>query len=119
MSLAKKALSSVFWTAVLLAILLGSDQLLLRVPMELPVLTEVQRFYLDFRSRLGAPAQDQVAEIIEAKPAPAETPEDDSPLPNAAPARYLYQDGEGALQFADTLEEIPRAFRTSAQVLQR
>ncbi|BCR06994.1 hypothetical protein DESUT3_40630 [Desulfuromonas versatilis] len=52
-----------------------------------------------------------------AQPAPPS-----SSQPPQAPVtgpRYLYVDGQGDLQFADSLEEVPAAFRKDAQPLQK
>ena len=121
-----KLLKFLLWSVVFLALLLAGDQLLLRVPMRQPALASIRSFYLDFRGRLlhvsgsaPAPTIDQVIDR-EVRSAPAK------PAPAASPAqvagdepRYLYVDGEGGLQFADRLEEIPAKYRKSAKPMAR
>ncbi len=99
--------------------LVAIDQLLLRVPLPLPGVTAAQTFYVDFRSRLleligfktTMPATKQsIEQVIEANtPAPAVKP--------PANRRYLYVDDAGALQFADSLSQVPARFRQTAQPL--
>lgn len=48
----KRLISFLFWSFLFLVVCLGLDQLMVRVEMPLPVLAEVQTFYVDFRTRL-------------------------------------------------------------------
>jgi len=133
-----------FWTIVFLALAAGIDQLLVRVEMPLPVLAEVQTFYVDFRSRLlriGEAPRHRAEPTPDVAPAPAPRPPAAPGAPGApvrehgakpamkkgGPAhsaetpspRYLYVDRGGELHFADRLEEIPAAYREEAQRLER
>ena len=107
------------WILVLLAIGLGLDQMLTRVPLTAPGLVQTQRFYIDFRQRLGhlffAGSAPEVPATIEGL-IDRSTPE---PAPGANPSgsRYLYVDGDGVLQFADSLQQVPVRYRDSAQPL--
>ncbi len=108
------------WSCLFLALLLALDQVFLRVPMKVPVLAEYQEFHLEFRRRLvgvfqpSEPAADklQAPSAAPAKKAPAA-----KPLPASSPPapRYLYVDDKGELHFADSLEEIPKAYRKEAR----
>ena len=99
-----------------LVVLGGLDQFLVRVPLNAPGVSQVQTFYVDFRSRLlglagvntsVAPAS--IEQVIEAT--------------NAAPQRiqqakrYLYADENGILQFVDSLEQVPARYRKDAKPL--
>jgi hypothetical protein len=46
-----------------------------------------------------------------------ETARDTPAAKTQAPQRYLYVDDSGALQFADSLEQVPPKYRRSAQPL--
>lgn len=113
------------WGLIFCALLAGMDQLLLKVPLNAPGLHEVQVFYRDFRSRLLAmvggssgPSIDQLIGDAERSPAPARAPGASLKVPSAETAmRYLYVDQDGALQFADSLQQVPKRFRSSAQPL--
>jgi len=128
-------------TILLLVLLVGIDQLMLRVPLEQPYLAPLQKFYVDFRSRLfqmGEASHPYQAPVPSAKTAPrpkVETiPAQDSPLldkvleqaldaaetANQAGGdvpEYLYVDPDGVLHFAASLDEIPPALRGTAQKL--
>lgn len=143
----KRLVSFLFWTFLFLAVCLGLDQLLVRVEMPLPVLSEVRSFYVDFRTRLlqlghrlpakGAPAGKKAAvppaakgaagarpKAMDVQPKGAEPPPRSLPEKTPAPAgagapRYVYVDGQGELHFADSLEEVPASFRKGAQPLEK
>jgi hypothetical protein len=107
------------WGLFTLLLLTAIDQVLLRVDLPVPGYREVHAFYVDFRSRLiGLSGQDPVAKAISTNRQPETAPQTPQP---AAPAhsqpRYLYVDGDGALQFADSLEEVPLQYRRDAQPL--
>ncbi len=111
-----KLLKLLFWVLVVGAALVASDQVLVRVPLETPGVSQLQDFYVDFRSRLlkvvgiegGKP--ESIEELIEATAA--------APEKQASPARrYLYVDETGTLQFADSLEQVPAKYRKDAQPL--
>jgi hypothetical protein len=142
----KRLVSFLFWSFLFLVVCIGLDQLLVRSEMQLPVLAEVRTFYVDFRTRLlhlaqrlpedqslskgksvptrpqkGTPVPPKAAEPLDApregKNAPAKTSL--SPVSEERLPRYLYVDNEGALFFADRLEDVPPAYRKDAQLLKR
>ena len=87
---------------------------MLRVELPVPGYAEVHEFYVDFRSRLlGLTDNDSVARMITAnKKSPAAPPS-----LTAKETRYLYVDGEGSLQFVDSLDQVPLQYRRDAQPL--
>ncbi|TYO96812.1 hypothetical protein EDC39_112100 [Geothermobacter ehrlichii] len=116
----KRVRRFLLWSLVFLALLAGFDQLVLRMPAAGGPLQVVQSFYRDFRARLfalvssGAPKSidqviDRAADTAEQAPAG---------LARKGP-RYLYVDDRGTLQFADSLDDIPQSFRSSAQKLEK
>jgi len=110
-----KLLRVIFWLAVAGALVVVIDQALLRAPLETPGLVQVQRFYVDFRGRLFSlvgieKAQDSIGRMIETAP-PL------SPQTGGKGRRYLYVDENGALQVADSYEQVPRRYRKDAQPL--
>jgi len=114
----KRVRRFLLWTIFFLALLVVTDQLLLKLSLTTPGASQFQTFYRDFRSRLiglleGPPATtiDQV--IDQAAPPPGKTPAAATP----PAARYIYVDGQGQLQFAESLSEVPKAYRPSAQPL--
>lgn len=111
-----KLLKLFFWLVLVLVVLGGLDQFLVRVPLELPGLSHTQTFYVDFRSRLLALAgvessttQVSIEQVIEKT----------STIPQQMQQakRYLYADDAGILQFVDTLEQVPVKYRKDAQPL--
>ena len=111
---------AIIWTIIFMALLLAADQFMLRVEFSQPQMQVARSFYLDFRERLidlgGEPAPGSVEAVIEST-RPDTTPgivtrrnEGDSPS-------YMYLDPEGVIQFADSLEEIPRGLRSRAERL--
>ncbi|PLX87728.1 MAG: hypothetical protein C0619_14070 [Desulfuromonas sp.] len=108
------------WLLVSLIVLSLLDQALIRVPMQVPVLTQFQEFYIDFRGRLlglvdGGSETPSIDKMIDRSKEMGRT---DKPSPGAAP-RYLYVDDSGALQFADSLEAVPPQFRKDAQPMEQ
>ena len=109
-----KLIKYFLWLAVILALSLGFDQLMVQLPLPAPGLKQTQEFYVDFRSRLigllngsiAAPA-DPINTVISAKTHPPKTKQ--------ASRRYLYVDADGNLQFADSLQQVPARYRDSAQ----
>jgi hypothetical protein len=114
------------WTLVFVAIVLAADQLLVRVELKTPVLAEARAFWVDFRARLlglrwelpsfpdrqrSQPAA-RPAKKAESRPAPP------APAPEKA-AGYVWADAKGELRFADTLDQVPPAYRKEAQPLAR
>jgi hypothetical protein len=123
-----RLIKPLFWGLVFIILLAALDQLLTRVPPIHPAHAAVSSFYRDFRSRLltivvippaGAPQtveaviekERQVVGNKEKNPAAAKRPG----VP--ADGRYVYADAQGVLQFADSLDEIPKAYRGSAERL--
>ncbi len=111
---------AIIWTIIFVALLLAADQFLLRIEFSQPQMQVARSFYLDFRQRLitlgGAPSPDSVEAVIELD-RPVAVPgvvlrrnDVDSPS-------YLYLDKNGIIQFADSLEEIPRELRKEAERL--
>lgn len=100
------------WSLVFLLILAGLDQLLVRVRLRTPVLAQGQDFYREFRGR-----------ILSRPRPPARPQEPEERLRRSRPSspgpRYVYVDGSGAIQFADSLEEVPAPFRGEARSLER
>jgi len=110
-----KLLKMLFWLLLLVAIFIGLDQFFLQVPLNAPGLSQVQRFYVDFRGRLlelaGVPEQKQSIEQL------IESTDPQRPEAKRKSPRYLYVDENGALQFADSFEQVPPRFRKDAQPL--
>ena len=114
-----KLLKLFVWILLAVALLVGFDQLLVRVPLDLPGVVQAQTFYVDFRGRLlGLFGVDKVASVPKKSIEQViETTRDVSAKQNQTPQRYLYVDDAGALQFADSLESVPQKYRSSAQPL--
>ncbi|MBW6511981.1 MAG: hypothetical protein K0A93_07695 [Desulfuromonadaceae bacterium] len=128
----KNLFSILVWGVIFLAALIGVDRWLMTTRVKLPVLTDVQHFYLDFRGRLSAlvegdddPVSDviappknivksiqTVAEKVEKKISP-----EPSTLPGKDTLKYLYVDGQGQLNFTSSFSEIPAEFKKSAELL--
>jgi hypothetical protein len=104
------------WGLFLLLLIATVDQVLLRVALPVPGYGAVQIFYTDFRSRLfGLATKDPIAAKI---PHTKETSSQRAASPaSKKKIRYLYADGEGALQFADSLDDVPLQYRKNAQPL--
>ena len=105
------------WVVVVLALTLGFDQLMIELRLHAPGLKQTQRFYVDFRTRLVELIKgdtDPPPDIIEAVIEKTAT----APKPTAKKnSRYLYVDGAGTLQFADSLQQVPSQYRQDAQPL--
>lgn len=107
------------WIVVLLTLLVGFDQVMLRVPLPAPGLKQTQQFYVDFRTRLVdmfSPRAKLRPDAIEAviKKATAL-----SPPSTKKSGRYLYVDSNGDLQFADSLQQVPSQYRKSAKPMEK
>lgn len=108
-----KFIRFILWVMLTLVLVVVIDQLMIRRQFTTPVLKETQVFYRDFRSRLMTLGRtddldDRIGQTIEAqKGFSAEE----------TPSRYLYVDAAGVLHFADSLNEVPPAYRQSAQRL--
>ncbi len=115
-----KLVKYLLWVVVVVALAIGFDQFMVRVPLETPGLKQTRQFYVDFRSRLLhlVPARgrsEQPVDAIEAVIA-----EKTAPVAAAAKKvvqRYLYVDDDGTLQFVDSLQQVPKKYRHDAQPL--
>lgn len=114
------------WLLIFVLLLVGMDQLLLRVPPVHPAHAAFSKFYRDFRTRLFSiiviPDKEtpRTVEAVIEKERQAEA----SALPATPKAsasqsgkRFVYADGQGVLQFADSLEAVPKQYRDSAEPL--
>lgn len=90
---------------LILLLLAGADQYLVHAAPESAPFSDVRRFYLDFRARLLSLPHKRP------HPSPATKPANDSP------ARFVYVDGNGDIQFAGGLEEVPPRYRREARPL--
>lgn len=127
----RRVFKPLFWCLVFLLVLVAVDQLLVRVPPVHPAHAAVREFYRDFRSRLFSIIEivptdkpqtieaviDQKRKSSVATPSSQTRPAAQSAAA-AKPTRYVYADQDGALQFADSLEQVPAAFRASAEPLE-
>lgn len=107
-----KFIRFILWLVLTLILVVVGDQLLIKRHFTTPVLTQTQTFYRDFRARLltlgrTAGFEDRIGQTIEAE----------MKTPAAAASRYLYVDADGVLHFADSLDEVPPAYRQGAQRL--
>ena len=111
---------AIIWTIIFVALLLAADQFMLRVAFSQPQMQVARSFYLDFRQRLitlgGDGEPGSVEEVIESTEADT-TPEVFTRRNESESLRYFYIDTDGNIQFADSLEEIPRELRNSAERL--
>ena len=116
----KKIRNFIVWTLVFLGLLLAFDLLMIRSTAFTPALVKVQDFYVDFRGRILSLLNGSNAESIEQVIETSAKTETGQEAKAAAKARqrYLYADSEGALRFADSLDEVPERFRSAAQPLQ-
>lgn len=108
-----KVLRWTLWLLVVLILAGIGDRLLMEHPFETPGIKPAQQFYRDFRERLLSLHRqdildDQIGQAIEAQTARPATEKS---------SRYLYVDRDGVLQFADSLQQVPAAYRQSAQPL--
>ena len=112
-----KLLKYILWVVVLLALTTGFDQIMVNIPLTTAGLKQTQTFYLDFRLRLlnlvgieMPTEEDMIKQVIE-KSGTTES----ASTPKVS--RYLYVDDQGALQFADSLQQVPVKYRPQAQPL--
>jgi len=108
------------WGLFSLLMLTAADQVLLRVDLPVPGYTEIHEFYVDFRSRLlGLAGKDPVGRMISTRKKVMPPSQAKKTARTAGPSegRYLYVDSEGALQFADSLNQVPLQYRRDAQPL--
>ncbi|MBN1958971.1 MAG: hypothetical protein JXQ81_12165 [Desulfuromonadales bacterium] len=105
------------WLVVIMALTIGFDRLMVLTPLNAPGLKETQIFYTDLRARVlklfGArpeTTKDDIENVIEQSTAAGQK------VP-VKTTRYLYVDDSGALQFADSLQQVPFKYRQNAQPL--
>jgi hypothetical protein len=116
----KKIRNFIVWTLVFVGLLLAFDLLMVRSTSFPPWLEGIQRFYADFRGRIlnlmpDAPST-SIEQVIETSARP-KSQQKTEVVPSAR-QRYVYADAQGILHFADSLAEVPAAYRASAQPLQ-
>jgi len=112
-----KLLKLLVWIGVFVGSALAVDQLLLKRPLNAPGVKQFQVFYVDFRTRLFTLFNQQsasvtsVEELIQQSPAKQEQSA-------VSKQRHLYVDEQGVIHFADSLAEVPPAYRQAAQPLE-
>ncbi len=114
-----KVLKYFLWLLVVLLLAGGLDQAMVRVPLNAPVLQQVQAFYVDFRDRLVSLGGDGTVTVGQPQTIDAVIEKTTKPQskPIAETNRYLYVDDSGTLQFADSLVQVPQKYRPDAQPL--
>ena len=112
-----KIAKKILWLLLTLVILAGIDQFLLRLPMAAPGLKQAQVFYLDFRNRIIKMTRGETAKPLETIDAVIERTALADPEPRENQQRFLYVDDTGNLQFADSLQLVPKKYRQNAQPL--
>ncbi|HDR46578.1 MAG TPA: hypothetical protein ENN94_02645 [Geoalkalibacter subterraneus] len=105
----KKLIRFIFWGVVFVVLLVAADQALLRMDLDVPGYREAHSFYKEFRARLIGLGGDY-------KTPPASGADGTQPAPQTGPS-YVYVDDEGALNFAENLNEVPERYRQNAQQL--
>ena len=111
-----KLLKYFLWLVVIVALALGFDQLMLKLPFHSPGLKQTQQFYVDFRTRLVGLMQADTLSSSSIESVIGETTAVSVPTGGKI-NRYLYVDGNGTLQFADSLQQVPAEYRQDAQRL--
>jgi len=112
-----KLFKYVMWLLLVLMVLVGIDQVMMRLPLSAPVVQQVQVFYVDFRARLlGLDKNDVAIEPVSIDAVIEKTTQPHSRLPEKS-GRYLYVDDSGTLQFADSFLQVPVKYRDTAQLL--
>ncbi len=128
----KRLIKSSLWIFLFLVMMLAIDQFLVQVPPVNLAHAAISNFYQDFRGRMidlvfehGKTAPDSIEAVIDkqgknrtASPTTVKGKEPGQPAakpPAKAGRRYIYSDARGELQFADSLEDVPKAFRAQAQ----
>ncbi len=108
-----KFIRFIVWVILTLILVVVVDQLMIKRQVTTPVLKQTQAFYRDFRLRLltlvrSDDLDDRIGQTIETQKNSSD---------EGTPVRYLYVDAAGVLHFADSLNEVPPAYRQSAQQL--
>jgi hypothetical protein len=94
---------ALLWILLTMAFVIVADQVLIRLPDQ-PAGAKTIEDVLQEQARQQRPA---------APPKAGPTPVVREPVQPAQ--RYLYVDGSGELQFAESLDEVPSAFRKDAK----
>lgn len=110
-----KLLKLLIWIGVFVGFALAVDQLLVKRPLSAPGVKQFQVFYVDFRTRLLTLFNQQSAPSIEELIQQSPTKQERSA---ASQRRHLYVDDQGVIHFADSLTEVPPAYRQGAQPLE-
>jgi hypothetical protein len=129
-----RLIKPIFWVFLFLVMILIIDQFLVQVPPVHPAHATVSTFYRDFRNRMidlvfgeRTSEPQSIEAVIETQQnsshnkahdvgkATKKIPSSASPVKSKAPQRYIYSDSKGELQFADSLEEVPKEYRGQAQ----
>ena len=136
----KKMFSIALWGTIFLAALVGVDRFLVTTPVKLPLLADVQSFYLDFRGRLASLVglgSDAIGEVIEPPKSKLEASKDavkqatqkvvnkvtgtvssvTETVSKQDELKYLYVDDQGQLNFTSSFSDIPEKFKESAELL--
>lgn len=118
----KKLRNFIVWSLVFIGLLLAFDLLMVRTTALPPWAAGVQRFYVDFRGRIfnlvGGSQAVSIEQVIATTAQPDQTKAAKKTAASDAAPRFLYADAEGALHFADSLNEVPEQYRAAAQPLQ-
>lgn len=115
-----KLLKYFLWLVVILTLMIGFDQLMLKLPLHSPGLKQTQQFYVDFRARLMGLVKTDTDTAVSAPASIESVIEKTATVVTPTPKktnRYLYVDSEGTLQFADSLQQVPKKYRQDAQRL--
>lgn len=129
----KKLLFTFLWVLCFLTVLVVGDQFLLRFPADdIVLLSDFQHFYRDFRQRLvhTLPAGRHKDTLAPALPVAQRATDKRAVVGQvrlvaqqkrrqavADEPHYIYLDGNKAISFATTLDEIPANLRHSAKKL--
>lgn len=109
-----KFIRFIFWLLALLILVVVGDRVLMQHSFDAPGVKPAQQFYRDFRERLltlhrSTRSGDEIGQTIDQEVLRQE------PVKSS---RYLYVDSNGTLHFADSLQQVPAAYRRDAQVLE-
>jgi hypothetical protein len=118
----KKLRNFIVWSLVFVGLLLAFDLLMVRSTAFPPWAVGVQRFYIDFRGRIinlvGGSQAVSIEQVIATTAQPDQAKAAKKTSDSSSAQRYLYADADGALHFADSLNEVPEQYRAAAQPLQ-
>jgi len=118
----KKLRNFIVWSLVFVGLLLAFDLLMVRTTALPPWAAGVQRFYVDFRGRIfnlvGGAQTVSIEQVIATSAQPEQAQATKQTTGSNTAQRFLYADADGALHFADSLNEVPKQYRAAAQPLQ-